>query len=137
MAHKHVDNTPITDFTGLGVSIAVPLRREIEKVERPFMVLNTNAKPCVLATLVRTYIAFGRDMFDLVDMYYVAMELNVVQDDFDTVNVTVGWTGTQGFDQQVERMMLSVVDANDIDKLIELIFTSSEEQKQILTQLEK
>lgn len=137
MAHKHVDNTPITDFTGLGVSIAVPLRREIEKVERPFMVLNTNAKPCVLATLVRTYIAFGRDMFDLIDMYYVAMELNVVQDDFDTVNVTVGWTGTQGFDQQVERMMLSVVDANDIDKLIELIFTSSEEQKQILTQLEK
>lgn len=137
MAHKHVDGTPITDFTGLSVSIAVPVRRETATVERPFMVLNTNAKPCVLATLVRTYIAFGRDMFDLVDMYYVAMELNVVQEDFDTVNVTIGWTGSTGFDEQVERMMLSVVDANDIDKLIELIFTSSEEQKQILTQLEK
>jgi len=137
MAGTHVDGTPITDFTGLSVTIAVPLLREVANVQSPFMVLNNAGKPCVLATLIRTYIAFGKDMYDLADMYYVAMELDVVQDTFDTVNVTVGWTGLSSFDEQVERMMLSVVDANDIDKLIEVIFTSSEEQKSILTQLDK
>lgn len=127
----------ITDFTELNVVIAIPTRREAGSTPAPFMVQNQKGNDCAMATLYRTYVTYGKDMYGIADMWQVAMDVGIVQEDFSQVPVTVGWTGLNEFDQQVERMMLSVIDSSDIDKLIELIFTSTELQKNELIQRTK